>query len=191
MHVAYAWAARGTCPRLQVGAVFARDGRTLTSGYNGAPRGMPHCDHELFVVPPNCLHSPGHPMITWPDWMQPFIRRHPDGTTDFDWKRGVEPGSVFTLDSGLFTLHSDISIVPPCQIAVHAEANAVAFAARHGISLEGSTLYTTTMPCATCAKLIINVGAVRVVADRPYARESAGERLLTDAGLALTVNDAE
>jgi dCMP deaminase len=39
-------AKRGTCSRLQVGALFAMGGRVLVSGYNGAPAGMSHCDHE-------------------------------------------------------------------------------------------------------------------------------------------------
>lgn len=45
MQSAHLWAKRSTCARLQVGAVFARDGRILVTGYNGAPAGLPHCDH--------------------------------------------------------------------------------------------------------------------------------------------------
>jgi len=42
--VASAWAARATCPRLHVGAVIATaTGRILSTGYNGAPKGFPHC----------------------------------------------------------------------------------------------------------------------------------------------------
>lgn len=37
---------RSTCSRLQVGALVHRDGRILCTGYNGAPRGVDHCDHE-------------------------------------------------------------------------------------------------------------------------------------------------
>jgi dCMP deaminase len=46
MAVAQAWALRGTCSRLQVGAVLAQDGRTIASGYNGSPSGTVHCSHE-------------------------------------------------------------------------------------------------------------------------------------------------
>jgi dCMP deaminase len=35
---------RSTCKRRQVGAVIARDNRILTTGYNGAPPGFPHCE---------------------------------------------------------------------------------------------------------------------------------------------------
>jgi len=43
MEVAYTWAKRATCLRRQVGAVIAKDKQQLTTGYNGAPRGVPHC----------------------------------------------------------------------------------------------------------------------------------------------------
>ena len=36
-------AERSTCKRHQFGAVIVRDKRLLATGYNGAPKGMPHC----------------------------------------------------------------------------------------------------------------------------------------------------
>ncbi|WP_254564498.1 dCMP deaminase family protein [Oscillatoria sp. HE19RPO] len=42
--------------------------------------------------------------------------------------------------------------------AVHAEANAIAQAAKHGISTEGSSIYVTLEPCLSCLKLIISAG---------------------------------
>lgn len=36
-------AKRSTCLRRQVGAILVRDKRILTTGYNGAPRGLVHC----------------------------------------------------------------------------------------------------------------------------------------------------
>jgi dCMP deaminase len=43
MEIAYTWSKRATCLRRQVGAVIAKDTQQLTTGYNGAPRGIPHC----------------------------------------------------------------------------------------------------------------------------------------------------
>lgn len=37
-------AERGTCPRKKIGAVLVRDGMILSTGYNGAPRGIEHCE---------------------------------------------------------------------------------------------------------------------------------------------------
>lgn len=33
----------GTCLRSKVGCVIVRDGRILSTGYNGSPPGLPHC----------------------------------------------------------------------------------------------------------------------------------------------------
>jgi dCMP deaminase len=43
LRMADAAAERGTCERLQVGAIVAREGRPLAAGYNGSPRGLEHC----------------------------------------------------------------------------------------------------------------------------------------------------
>lgn len=55
--------------------------------------------------------------------------------------------------------------------AVHAEANALAHAARFGISLEGATAYVTIRPCAGCMRLLIQAGVERVVWDGSYPDE--------------------
>lgn len=52
MGTAYLWAQRSTCSRLSVGCVFSLDGRILVQGYNGAPAGLPHCDHSCNCVQP-------------------------------------------------------------------------------------------------------------------------------------------
>ena len=43
MNIAHEVAQRSTCERAQVGAVIVREKRILTTGYNGSPRGLPHC----------------------------------------------------------------------------------------------------------------------------------------------------
>jgi len=47
--------------------------------------------------------------------------------------------------------------------SVHAEMNAIIQAALHGTSTKYATLYATTDPCVTCAKMLINAGVKRVV----------------------------
>jgi dCMP deaminase len=42
--------------------------------------------------------------------------------------------------------------------SVHAEANAIAQAAKHGISTSGGSIYVTLEPCLTCLKLVISAG---------------------------------
>lgn len=71
-----------------------------------------------------------------------------------------------------------------CKLAVHAEANCVAFASRYGISLDGSDLYTTFTPCLPCAQLVINAGIRRVFIRNEY-RLPDGKQLLVDAGVGI------
>lgn len=44
MKMAALTAERSTCLRRQVGAVIVRDKHIIATGYNGAPRGLAHCD---------------------------------------------------------------------------------------------------------------------------------------------------
>jgi dCMP deaminase len=73
-----------------------------------------------------------------------------------------------------------------CKIAIHAEANAIAYAARHGVSLAGATLYTTLSPCWPCAQLIIQAGILRVRADQAY-RDVSGIDLLRAAFVEVNI----
>ncbi len=82
--------------------------------------------------------------------------------------------------------HCEHQIGQPCDDAVHAEANLVAFAARHGVSLLMSTVHTTHAPCKKCAELLINAGVKRVVYMHPY-RDPAGVQLLGRAKIEVNV----
>ncbi|MDD2755755.1 MAG: dCMP deaminase family protein [Methanothrix sp.] len=44
MEIATVVAKRSTCLRNQVGALFVKNKRILSTGYNGAPAGLEHCD---------------------------------------------------------------------------------------------------------------------------------------------------
>lgn len=69
-----------------------------------------------------------------------------------------------------------------CRNIVHAEANAVSFAARHGIQLAGADVFTTLAPCLECAKLLINAGIVQVHCGMEYSAHE-GVELLRSAGI--------
>lgn len=71
-----------------------------------------------------------------------------------------------------------------CQRTVHAEANAIAFAARYGIATQDATLWTTVSPCISCAKLIINAGIEIVFFIEGY-RDMSGLNLLSNAGIVV------
>lgn len=133
MGMAQLAALRGTCSRLRVGAAASLDGRVILTAYNGAPAGMPHCDHTC-----TCKGS-----------------------------------------------HSEINALcpnRPCTTAVHAESNLVAFAARHGISLLGTDVFTTDSPCVSCSQLLVNTGINRMVYSREY-RDTTGLVLFKEVGI--------
>lgn len=65
----------------------------------------------------------------------------------------------------------------------HAEENSIVQAAYHGISVKGSTLYTTYSPCLSCAKMIINAGIVEVVYHQRYSIDDVSTALLKEAGV--------
>jgi dCMP deaminase len=72
-----------------------------------------------------------------------------------------------------------------CIRTVHAELNAIAFAAKQGIALIGSTMYCTDSPCLGCAKAIINAGITDVRYLREY-RDVTPLELLSVAGVFAT-----
>lgn len=132
MQMAQLMSLRGTCSRLQVGAIISRNGRIIVTGYNGAPASIPHCDHSFEI----------------------------DG-------RPVDmPGPI------------------GCQVAEHAERNAIAFAAKYGLKLHKAEMHCTHAPCLDCARSIINAGIRKVTYLIPY-RLTAGVELLAQAKIAV------
>lgn len=68
--------------------------------------------------------------------------------------------------------------------AVHAEQNAIAQAARFGVSVEGATIYVTHQPCTICTKMIINSGITKVIYKHGYPDDFSLE-LLNEAGVEI------
>ncbi|MFI5168559.1 MAG: deoxycytidylate deaminase [Thermoanaerobaculales bacterium] len=62
-----------------------------------------------------------------------------------------------------------------CVRTVHAEANAILQAARHGVRIEGADVYVTASPCWDCFKLIANAGLARVIYGEFYRDERIKE----------------
>lgn len=78
------------------------------------------------------------------------------------------------------------------QWTEHAERNAIYNAARNGISLKGSKLFTNWFPCSDCARAIIQSGVVLVAGTKPdYAHPKYGEdfrislEMLTEANIQI------
>lgn len=170
METAWVFSHRSTCTRLGVGAVTSRDGRVLSTGYNGAPAGMKHCVHTEWSV------LEDDPI---PRWVQDRCELENLDPADWLWLDNNGDQVKVGLKDSIMASQPQLS---GCTRAVHAEANTVAFAARHGVSLEGAELHVTHMPCLNCAMLIVNAGITRVMYDQPY-RITDGVKLLSEAGI--------
>lgn len=110
---------RSTCIKQHVGAVLVKEKHIISTGYNGAPKGVTHCTKKT------CLR--------------------------LNLKHGEKPYL--------------------CRGA-HAEANAIAQAAYHGVSTKDSIIYCTHFPCMSCAKLLINSGVKKICYRRDYEMDN-------------------
>jgi dCMP deaminase len=113
INIAFELARASKCVSKQVGAVIVKDGRILSTGYNGTPAGYVNCRDY---------------------WDGEYTKEH------HEWSKTYE---------------------------IHAEMNAIIWAARKGISIEGATIYVTLEPCSECSKNLIASGIKRIV----YAKE--------------------
>lgn len=87
--------------------------------------------------------------------------------------------------------HEDGRETNHCLRTSHAEVNAVALAARNGVSIDGGTLYIMMVPCYTCSKMLINSGIKRVVAEKDYHDSKDTKELFKSAGIELVLLNKE
>ena len=56
-----------------------------------------------------------------------------------------------------------------CSLALHAEQNAILYASKNNVTIEGATLYVTLSPCISCARVIYTTGIKKVYFLHSYA----------------------
>ena len=83
----------------------------------------------------------------------------------------------------------DCDLNKPCTQAIHAEVNAIAFAARQGIALENTVMYCTHSPCIKCAELITQAGIKEVIFIEHF-RDAEGLQLLASNGIKISKYEA-
>ena len=71
-----------------------------------------------------------------------------------------------------------------CVATIHAEANAILQAAKNGVNISGSEIYTTASPCWNCFKLIANSGIRRIYYAEFY-RDEKSMRIASQIGIEL------
>ncbi len=65
---------------------------------------------------------------------------------------------------------------------LHAEQNAIIQAAKHGINIDGATLYCTNSPCVICSKMLINAGVEHIIYHEGYP-DNLSLAMLEEAGI--------
>jgi len=138
MRTAILWSKESYSTRKLVGAVLAKDGRILATGYNGTIQGDSNiCEivdpnGEKEIDCPDCGNYGNMGCVTCNGTKKVRIQ---DKTNDF---------------------------------VLHAEQNVICYAARNGIGTDGCTMYITLSPCTNCAKLIAQSGIKKVMYYEKY-----------------------
>lgn len=133
INIAKEIASASKCVSKQVGAVIVKNGRILSTGYNGTPAGYTNCSTH---------------------WDGEYTKEH------HEWSKTYE---------------------------IHAEMNAIIWAAREGISIDGATIYVTLEPCADCSKNLIASGIKRIVYDKSYEHTNSDvvTKFITDNNVSI------
>jgi len=71
-----------------------------------------------------------------------------------------------------------------CVATIHAEANAILQAAKNGVMIDGSELYTTASPCWNCFKLVANSG-IRKIYYGEFYRDQKSLKVARRVGIDL------
>ena len=133
INIATELATASKCVSKHVGAVIVKDGRILSTGYNGTPAGFINCNEY---------------------WHNEYTQEH------HEWSKTYE---------------------------IHAEMNAIIWAAREGISIEGATIYVTLEPCSECSKNLTASGIQRIVYAKEYEHTHSAviSKFLKDNGVSI------
>jgi dCMP deaminase len=152
------------CLSRKIGAILVRDDSIISTGYNGPPRGTPHCweRYALDVALRDLLTK--------------------DGKTPSDEDiANVCPRYIAGFKSG--------QGLDWC-VAGHAERNALINAARHGIETKGAKLYMDCgVPCTPCLVEIINAGIEEIIVSKMAFYDISAEYVLKNSSLECRVYD--
>ncbi|MDE0011612.1 MAG: dCMP deaminase family protein [Candidatus Poribacteria bacterium] len=110
---------------------------------------------------------------------------------------GTPSGMLNCVDGGCARLGKDKSIGTgvslPEDMCMHAEENAIIFAARYGQAVDGAMIYCTVKPCHSCLKKIIQAGIRHIIYDGyngewsyDQASHESYMKLVNESGIVVT-----
>lgn len=164
------------CKKRKVGCVISIDnGRMLIPGYNGTISGLENnCEDEVIdcfkCKTPHVIEKDNlliNDYIVHTE-LYKVAYRHMCSC-------GAENG--YTADYLV-----DNKYLKTNEFTVHAEQNALAYTSKKGISTEGASMFITTSPCKTCAKLIAQSGIKEVIFLEEY-KDTDGIEFLKQLGI--------
>ena len=176
IRMAYIWAEESYCKRRQVGSMIAKDSRPISGGYNGTPSGEDNCCEEDF----GSLSDIETAFLDI-DIKNKELLNMDSISKDFCKENGLTLVSFEKKSNKIIVKYRRPSIRTKDSV-IHAEANAIAYAAKEGISTKGCTMYVTLSPCMNCSNLIIQSGITTVVYSEDY-RDSRGIEHLKSNGI--------
>lgn len=146
-----------SCFSRKVGAIIVRDNSIISTGYNGPPRGVPHCEAR-YENDENLMQE---------------IKK----IKKESFEKHTCPRRVLGFKSG--------EGLEWC-IAGHAERNSIINAAREGISVKNTTMYMNCgIPCTPCLVEIINSGIYEIVVTDFDHYDLMSNWLLENSGLGI------
>ena len=155
---------KSPCLSRKIGAILVKDHSIVSTGYNGSPRGVPHCGRARYNSD-RLLKS-----------MLPKTIYYHEGMKGIDSLENC-PRKLLSYESGT---HMELC---PAQ---HAEENAVSNAARLGVSVLGTTLYmNSVIPCANCFGTLINAGVIEIVIDSASAYDKHCQFLMDNSNIKI------
>jgi len=155
-------ASKSPCLSRQIGAILIKDYYIISTGYNGPPRGIPHCGEDR-LLKDSILYSP-----------EGLLRGH---QLQKSVVRTTCPRKILGYASGT---HLELCL------AQHAEENCVSNAARNGVSTINSILYMNSIiPCNKCFGTLINAGIVEIVVDTPTIYDEHTQFLIDNSNITI------
>jgi len=155
-------ASNSKCLSRSVGAILVRDKSIISTGYNGPPRGVPHCN-ERYTVDSKLISE--------------LRKKGVDPTDTSNWNTCPRYVLGFKSGEGL-----------EWCIAGHAERNCLINAAREGTCTKGSSIYMDCgIPCSPCLVEIINAGVLEVVVARKTYYDLMSEFLVKNSELTIRI----
>ena len=166
---------QSTCAKYQIGAALVKDGRIISTGYNGASSGFIEC-----IEIEKILKAPRPDLEKLKRLKFDEIR---DETLRALLSKYQEKKKVSFIDNLriIFESIEKEKNVVHSRYEIHAEQNCLMYALRNGSTAQGADLYVSHLPCLECAKLIVAAGVSRVLYCEVYVDkrfEETSERFL-------------